>query len=224
MSSTNPMDDIHNEVEEKDSDQPENFFVKSLAAEIEEKGIEAVTAALIPEEDTTGELPDIVMNAELEQEDNEVEEFAVIESDGTLPLEAHGFDIIAGKMMPKEISDDLTLIRDNLRNMIEEGTTSLKDLSVLAQSMEHPRVYEVLCNMMGTMKDLNSQLLSMNEKKHKMIQELEPAKDSDAKQIIRDQGGDVNVDKAIFVGSTSDLQKFFKEKGMSGANVVPAAT
>ena len=168
-----------------------------------------MTAALIP--DNEGEtIPLIAMDGDIDEDDQE--HYPIIESD-ELPIDREGFNIVAGKMMPVDIDDDLNIIRGNLRNMIDQGKLDIDSLSKLARDMQHPRVFDVLCNMMRTMKDLNAQLLSLNEKKHQIIQELDPAKGSDAKQIIRENGA--KIDKAVFVGSTSDLQKFFKDK-MSG--------
>ena len=202
MSSGNPMDDIHD-------DEPtinEEKIVEEITQQVMDHGIESVTD-MIPDD-----LP------ETDYEDDYYE-------DENIPMVATGMlpDVVnvGDRQMPLVMKDDLDSVRNNVTKLITSGMQDIKNLSELARAMEHPRVYETLANMMNTMKGLNEQLLSLTEKRHKMMRELEPADAGGVPAAIDPGEGGVhtnnNIQQAVFVGSTADLQAFCKNKQMAGA-------
>jgi hypothetical protein len=70
---------------------------------------------------------------------------------------------------------------------------------LVADESEHPRAYEVVATLMKTMADLNKDLLDIQKKKRDLV----------GKEVVPSDGS-INVDKAVFVGSTSDLIKLIK--------------
>lgn len=96
------------------------------------------------------------------------------------------------------VEDDVDLARDSLKNVINVGNNAANALEKLALTTEHPRAFEALAT-----------LLSQITQASKDIVELHKIK----KQAKRDDApsGPMKIDKAIFVGSTSDLQKAMKE-------------
>ena len=96
------------------------------------------------------------------------------------------------------IEDDAEFARGNIRNLIEKGNEAMSDLLNVAKASEHPRAYEVAANLIKNLADLNKDLLEIQKRKR----DLSPQESSGSKNI--------NVDKAVFVGSTAELVKLLK--------------
>ena len=95
------------------------------------------------------------------------------------------------------VESDAEFARKNIRNLIEKGSFAIDDLLQVAKHSESPRAYEVAANMIKNLSDLNKDLLEVQKRK---------------KDLVADKSGskDVNIDKAVFVGSTADLMKLLK--------------
>ena len=100
-------------------------------------------------------------------------------------------------VLSDEVDADSALARKNIKSLLGKGETAIDNLMLVAKESEHPRAYEVLGNFIKTLSDLNKDLLDIQKKK----QELRP---QDIKQSI-------NVEKAVFVGSTAELLKQIRE-------------
>ena len=94
--------------------------------------------------------------------------------------------------------DDADFARQNIRELIEKGNLAVDGILNVAKESEHPRAYEVAANLIKNLSDLNKDLMEIQKRK----------KDLDPQAAKR--SGDVNVDKAVFVGSTTELVKFLK--------------
>ena len=100
---------------------------------------------------------------------------------------------------PKDsVEDDADYARKNLRNLIEKGNNAVDNIIEIAKQSEHPRAFEVAAGMLKNLADMNKDLMEIQKRK----QDLAPKDMSGAKNI--------NVDKAVFVGSTADLVKMLK--------------
>ncbi len=73
----------------------------------------------------------------------------------------------------------------------------------LAMQSEHPRAFEVLSTMLKNTSDMTDKLLELQKKK----KELEQKKDQQSEGPTK-----TNNNTAIFIGSTSDLQKHLIQK------------
>ena len=98
-----------------------------------------------------------------------------------------------------DIKADYNLSRRTFRDLINKGNDAMESLTDLAKESESPRAYEVLATMMRTVADTTKDLYDLQKK----TKELSGQKKADPT---------VNVDKAIFVGTTADLLKQIKEK------------
>jgi hypothetical protein len=96
------------------------------------------------------------------------------------------------------VDDDAEFARGNIRNLIEKGNKAMDELLLVANASEHPRAYEVAAGLIKNLSDLNKDLLEIQKRK----KDLSPQETSNAKNI--------NVDKAVFVGSTAELVKLLK--------------
>ena len=93
---------------------------------------------------------------------------------------------------------DANYSRANYYNLIEKGNEALDGILEVAKESQHPRAYEVAANMIKNLSDVTEKLMILQ----KQQQELKP-KDPAAPTNI-------TVDKAVFVGSTAELQKLIK--------------
>jgi hypothetical protein len=100
--------------------------------------------------------------------------------------------------LKSSVDDDADFARGNIRNLIEKGNKAMDELLLVANASEHPRAYEVAAGLIKNLADLNKDLLEIQKRK----KDLSPQDASNAKSI--------NVDKAVFVGSTAELVKLLK--------------
>lgn len=96
---------------------------------------------------------------------------------------------------------DADYSRANYYNLIEKGNEALEGILEVAKESQHPRAYEVAANMIKNLSDVTEKLMILQ----KQQQELKP-KDELAGPT------NVNVDKAIFIGSTAELLKQLKNE------------
>ena len=97
-----------------------------------------------------------------------------------------------------DVESDTQFARTNIKDLIEKGNEAFTDLLKVAKESEHPRAYEVAAGFFKNLADLNKDLLEIQKRKRDL--KPEPRQESQ-----------INVDKAVFVGSTTDLVKFIKE-------------
>ena len=105
-------------------------------------------------------------------------------------------DLIVPEEKDPEI--DFETGRKNLYNLIDKGNEAIDGLLNLAKEGEHPRAYEVAGQLIKTVSEVSQNLLDLQDK-------LKKIKDVPDK-------GPKNVTNALFVGSTTELQKMLKGK------------
>ena len=96
------------------------------------------------------------------------------------------------------VDEDAEFARNNIRGLIGKANTALDNLLNVANASEHPRAYEVAAGLIKNLADLNKDLLDIQKKKRDLV----PQEASSVKNV--------NVDKAVFVGSTAELDKLLK--------------
>jgi hypothetical protein len=101
------------------------------------------------------------------------------------------------------VEDDAEFARQNIRELITKGNVAMDNLLHVAKESEHPRAYEVAAGLIKNLSDLNKDLLEVQKRKRDLTGESQSAKN-------------INVDKAVFVGSTTELVKFLKNKDNNG--------
>ena len=94
---------------------------------------------------------------------------------------------------------DAEYSRSNYYNLIEKGNEALDGILEVAKESQHPRAYEVAANMIKNLSDVTEKLMILQ----KQQQELQPKETSPT---------NINVDKAVFIGSTADLLKKLKNE------------
>lgn len=94
---------------------------------------------------------------------------------------------------------DANYSRANYYNLIEKGNEALDGILDVAKESQHPRAYEVAANMIKNLSDVTEKLMILQ----KQQQELKPKEAAPT---------NINVDKAVFVGSTAELLKQIKNE------------
>lgn len=101
-----------------------------------------------------------------------------------------------------DTEEDYVYTREKIKDLIKKSEIAIDSMMELAQDSEHPRAFEVLSGMFKTTTEMMDQLITLQKKR----QELTQAKEKEEKQA----GNTTN--NAIFVGSTTELQRFLNEK------------
>jgi len=94
------------------------------------------------------------------------------------------------------INADAEFARNNIRELVTQGSHAMNELMLVARDGQHPRAYEVLATLMKNLGDLNKDLLEIQKRK----KDLAPKSESN----------NLNIDKAVFVGNTAELVKLLK--------------
>lgn len=95
--------------------------------------------------------------------------------------------------------------RANYYNLIEKGNEALDGILEVAKESQHPRAYEVAANMIKNLSDVTEKLMILQ----KQQKELRGPQEQPQQQNI-------NVEKAVFVGSTAELLKQLKNESNNG--------
>jgi hypothetical protein len=96
--------------------------------------------------------------------------------------------------------DDYKLARTTFRDLIDKGNNAIEGISDLAKQSESPRAYEVMATLMKTVADTTKDLFDLQKRKKELAGGTEKKLDETA----------VNVERAIFVGTTAELLKKVK--------------
>ena len=99
-----------------------------------------------------------------------------------------------------ETVQDIEIARSNIKNIIEQGDDSLKEMVNLAKQSESPRAYEVAATLMKTLLDANKDFVDMSMKKKYAKEEIINPKDA----------ATTNVTNNNLILSTADLLKMLK--------------
>ena len=98
----------------------------------------------------------------------------------------------------EDVDNDYENARKNFYSLINKGNTAIDCILNLAKESEHPRSYEVAGQLIKVVGDTTQELL----KSQKNLKELKKVDDKAPR----------NVTNALFVGSTSELQKLINGK------------
>jgi hypothetical protein len=102
------------------------------------------------------------------------------------------------KLNDEDIDNDYKYQRENFYNLIERGQDAIDGILDLARESEHPRTYEVAGNLIKQVAEVTEKLGDLQGKMKKLKEVPNSAPQ--------------NVTNALFVGSTSELQKMLKGK------------
>jgi len=99
-----------------------------------------------------------------------------------------------------DISKDYEYTRANLYSLIEKGQEAINGIMELAGEGGSPRAYEVAGQLIKSVADTTDKLIDL-QKKLKDVEE----------NVGNNKGPNTVTNNAVFVGSTSELQKLLKQ-------------
>lgn len=102
--------------------------------------------------------------------------------------------------LKQDLKDAYQQSRENLQGIIDQGQEAMQEILEIAKQGQHPRAFEVYGTLLKNMVDANKELLNIQ----KQMREMDEEKKS--------KTNGTNIDKAIFVGSTAELNKLIKGK------------
>ena len=107
---------------------------------------------------------------------------------------------VSGKIIPenKDIQKDYEYTRANLYSLIEKGQEAINGIMELAGEGGSPRAYEVAGQLIKSVADTTDKLADLQKK----IKDLEEDGNKTPNSV---------TNNAVFVGSTSELQKMLKQ-------------
>jgi hypothetical protein len=95
------------------------------------------------------------------------------------------------------VNADADFARNNIRELVTQGNQAVNELMLIARDGQHPRAFEVLSGLMKNLADMNKDLLEIQKRKKDLVPKAEAQ-------------NNLNIDKAVFVGSTAELVKMLK--------------
>ena len=98
----------------------------------------------------------------------------------------------------QDLTDAYQQSKENLQEIIDQGKEAMEEILQIAKQGQHPRAFEVYGTLLKNMVDANKELLGIQ----KQMREMEKKK----------EGSGTTIDKAIFIGSTAELNKLIKGK------------
>jgi hypothetical protein len=101
--------------------------------------------------------------------------------------------------LKQDLTDAYEQSKDNLQDIIEQGKEAMQEILEIAKAGQHPRAFEVYGTLLKNMVDANKELLNIQ----KQIRDIDESK--------KEKSSGTNIDKAIFVGSTTELAKLIKD-------------
>jgi hypothetical protein len=104
----------------------------------------------------------------------------------------------------EDIEDDYVISRDNIYELMGKGKKALDGILELAEDDESARTFEVAGQILKTVSELNKEAIELQIK----LEEL---------KSMENKGSPKNItNNAVFVGSTSELQKLLKGEKSNG--------
>ena len=101
--------------------------------------------------------------------------------------------------LKQDLTDAYQQSKENLQGIIDQGKEAMEDILEIAKAGQHPRAFEVYGTLLKNMVDANKELLNIQKQMREMDEE-------------KKKNAGTNIDKAIFVGSTAELNKLLKGK------------
>jgi len=101
--------------------------------------------------------------------------------------------------LQQDLTDAYQQSKENLQGIIDQGKEAMEEILNIAKAGQHPRAFEVYSGLLKNMTEANDRLLKIQKEMRDM-------------EGIKKEASSTNIDKAIFVGSTSELSKLLSGK------------
>ena len=123
-----------------------------------------------------------------------------VEKEKQLPVTSDERKMEMPAVSPEDLKVDLAdayeQTKSNLQELIDQGKDAMDELRQIASAGQHPRAFEVYATLLKNVVDANKELLNVQKQ----------MRDMDAKK----NNAGTTIENALFVGSTSELNKLIK--------------
>jgi thioredoxin-like negative regulator of GroEL len=104
------------------------------------------------------------------------------------------------------LQDDYEESRETYKELIDKGNEAIDLMMELARDSQHPRAFEVLATLLKTQSDNNDKLIDLQKKLKTLKEPTKGAQATNPNSVTNNN---------VFVGSTSDLQRFILQQNKS---------
>jgi hypothetical protein len=100
-----------------------------------------------------------------------------------------------------DLNTDVTYVREQMKQLIDDGRSALNGIMELAAAGEESRPYEIVAELIQSITNANKELINIHKVRKEALKTGQEAK------VVPAPGspGNVTIDKAVFVGTASDL-------------------
>jgi hypothetical protein len=106
---------------------------------------------------------------------------------------------VSNSQIVSDTETDIEYSRDKMKTLIDQSCEAINQMMMLASESEHPRAFEVLSTMIKHTSDMTQDLVKLQKTRKDITQE-------------KNGPSSTTTNNSIFVGSTTELQKFLKGK------------
>lgn len=106
-----------------------------------------------------------------------------------------------------DVDSDADVVRKNLNDLLNKGSSTLNSLISLAKQSDHPRAFEVVATLIKTLSEVNKELLDVHLKKADIKKKMAEGSGGGTPQT-----GGTTTNNFAFVGTAVDLQRLIAKQ------------
>ena len=137
--------------------------------------------------------------SEFDKKMSEIFDVTPVEKLEVKPIEKKELLPVSPETLNDDLGDAYQQSKENLQGIIDQGKEAMEEILQIAKAGQHPRAFEVYGTLLKNMVDANKELLNIQKQMREMDNKT------------KDKSG-TQIDKAIFIGSTAELNKLIKGK------------
>ena len=113
---------------------------------------------------------------------------------------------VSPDLITKDTEKDIEYSRDKMKLLIDQSCEAINQMMALASESEHPRAFEVLSTMIKHTSEMTHDLVKLQKMRKDITQD-------------KNAPGNSTTNNAIFVGSTTELQRFLKKEAATTIDI-----
>ena len=106
---------------------------------------------------------------------------------------------VSNAQIVNDTETDIEYSREKMKSLIDQSCEAINQMMALASESEHPRAFEVLSAMIKHTSEMSQDLVKLQKTRKEITQE-------------KNGPSSTTTNNSIFVGSTTELQKYLKGK------------
>tara|TARA_R110002167_G_scaffold3076_4_gene14857 strand:+ start:498 stop:914 length:417 start_codon:yes stop_codon:yes gene_type:complete len=106
---------------------------------------------------------------------------------------------VSNAQIVNDTETDVEYSREKMKSLIDQSCEAINQMMALASESEHPRAFEVLSAMIKHTSEMSQDLVKLQKTRKEITQE-------------KNGPSSTTTNNSIFVGSTTELQKYLRDK------------